>query len=281
MPKPKLHVSHISMGARCGEQLRRFLAGERIPPGIAAIVGTANHKADEQDMTAKLKGEPLTELGASNELVATVTNSLWGEGVFLSEDERQTPEPKLRGLAVERAVRLNTVRRNVLVPQINPKAVARKCVLEVEGFEYDLAGEIDLEEQDDSINDLKTKAKAPPKDEADKSIQLTMYTLFKFYIDKVMPPKVKLNVLVDSQLKTPGKVNTHALTLSSTRSPEELEAMLLRVANFMECLKKGVFMPTNPDNWWCSRRFCGYAPTCPYVRGIKTFGWAGDQKAVD
>lgn len=271
MPKPKIHVSHIIMGARCGEQLRRFLGGEKIPPGIAAIVGTANHKADELDMTAKLKGNPLDDLDASNGLVAYTTEHLWKEGVFLSDDERKEPVGKLQTQAIKRAIRLNTVRRTQLVPLITPKAVARKCVLEIDGFEYDLAGEIDLEEADDSINDLKTKAKAPPKTEADSSIQLTMYTLFKYYIDKVMPPEVKLNVLVDSELKTSDRQNTKLVRLASTRSPEEMEAMLLRVANFMECLKKGSFMPCNPDNWWCCKKFCGWYDGCPYVRGRKVF----------
>jgi hypothetical protein len=268
MPKPKIHVSHLITGARCGEQLRRILAGERIPPGIAAFVGTLNHKADEMDMTAKLLKKPIPDLSASNDFVAQAGNSLWREGIFLNDEDREVNEKVLRGKAIDRAIRLNTLRHTQLVPTITPTAVARKWVLEIEGMDYDLAGEIDLEDEEGSILDLKTKGKAPPKDEADKSIQLTMYTIGKYYTDRIMPPKVKLNVLVCSDAE---KAVAKLVTLESTRSPEEIESMMARIANFIDCLKKGVFMPCNPDQWCCSSRWCGFYLTCPYVRGRKVF----------
>jgi hypothetical protein len=34
----------------------------------------------------------------------------------------------------------------------------------------------------------------------------------------------------------------------------------------VEAVKRGVFVPANPDSWWCSRAYCDYFEDCPYVR---------------
>lgn len=53
--RPQLHPSALGMFARCGEQFRRrYVEGERIPPGVAAVVGTGVHLAVGADLREKM-----------------------------------------------------------------------------------------------------------------------------------------------------------------------------------------------------------------------------------
>jgi hypothetical protein len=51
----------------------------------------------------------------------------------------------------------------------------------------------------------------------------------------------------------------------STRDAADIEQLKGRMALTLAAIQTGVFPPTNPDNWWCSERWCGYWDgICPF-----------------
>ena len=50
-----IHQSSLGTALRCGEQFRRrYIEGERVPPGVAAGRGTGVHKANEVNLNQKV-----------------------------------------------------------------------------------------------------------------------------------------------------------------------------------------------------------------------------------
>jgi hypothetical protein len=56
------------------------------------------------------------------------------------------------------------------------------------------------------------------------------------------------------------------------RSDEDYRQLLMRVDAVTAAIEAGVFLPTTPDNWRCSPKFCGYYDTCPYGRRKRVVG---------
>jgi hypothetical protein len=111
------------------------------------------------------------------------------------------------------------------------------------------------------LRDLKTKAKTPKENDADNSIQLTMYSMAVKVLDGVAPESIHLDTLVD--LKTGPKLDVQ----TTTRGPDDWKALMHLVVEVNTAIEKGVFLPTTPDNWVCSEKFCGYwKDVCPYGR---------------
>ncbi len=268
MPKPQLHASQLVTLSRCGEQFRRrYIDGDVVPPGVAAAVGKAVHSSVEENMRSKLERR---ELLAKEAVEAAARDALlvaWDEGVRLDEEEREAGEAATKGAATDRAVRLAGLHHEELAPRIAPVRVEWKWVIRLDNFPMDLAGRIDIQEED-SIRDTKTSSKTPAKDAADTSLQLTVYTLARRVLDGIIPGRLFLDHLV--ALKRAPKIETQ----ETARSEADLEAALRRVEVAMRLIEAGLFQPADPSQWWCgwgNPRWCGYAQTCPYVRGRKTF----------
>jgi hypothetical protein len=278
--KPQIHVSHLRRLATCGEQYRRiYVCGERVPPGVAALVGTATHGVHEEDLRAKMETGKLLDLDRTNSMAAERVDRMFRDGVYLAPAERGQDLKKLRGQAVDRAVRLDVMRHVQLAPGIQPISLSRKWVCTLEGYPYDLAGEFDVEEAGDVLDDLKTSGKYPSKSAADDSMQVTMYGLAKKVCDGREFAKMRLQFLLDIKGRPSkshpegGKPTSKVVVMDTVRSPAHYEALLARLVNFMEALQKGVFVPCDPEHWACDPRWCGFFETCAYVRGKVVVGW--------
>jgi hypothetical protein len=276
MDKPQLHQSHIAMLARCGEQYRRrYRCGDRCPPGIAAHVGSGNHAAHSLDMNKVLTTGSLASLEETADAAVRCLDARWdADGVLLFGDDLKRPESAVRGDAKDLTVKLNEVRHGVLAPAIKPTRVSQKWVAELEGYPYDLAGEMDVEAED-GLHDLKTTGRWPESDAANSSLQLTVYTLARHFCDGIaLPQDVHLDFVCGVKYKT--KLSTGVKRQKSVRTQEHIDAFLARLGRVFEVLDKDVFLPTDPSNWWCNPRWCGYYPTCPYVKGRVQVGYEGE-----
>lgn len=274
--KPQLHQSHIAMLARCGEQYRRrYRCGDRCPPGIAAHIGSGNHAAHALDMNRVLATGSLAALEETHEAVIKCLDARWdADGVLLFGDDLKRPEKVLRGEAKDLAVKLNTVRHEVLAPVLEPVRVSQKWVVELAGYPYDLAGEMDLEAKD-GLHDLKTTGRWPDMSEADDSLQLTTYAMARNVCDNIpMPQDVHLDYVCG--VKNRNKLSTGVKRQKSVRTQEHIDALLARLERVMTTLDKDAFLPTDPSNWWCSPRWCGYHSTCPFVKGRVQVACGGD-----
>lgn len=259
--KPALSISAIDMLSKCGEQYRRrYIEKERLPPGIALLVGKAVDGAVNANLQYKMVAHELLPLEQVRSVARDTFAFAWStEEVHLTDEERKQGTGKSKGEAIDKTVRLAELHAEKVAPQLQPTAVQRKWTLELPRYPMDLTGYTDIEEGA-TVRDTKTSHKSPRADEAELSDQLTLYALAKRVLDKqedVIP--VALDYLVD--LKTP-KVEVR----TSTRSLEDFQIMLRRIEVAQAAIEKGAFVPARQSDWWCSEKWCGYSRTCPYFR---------------
>lgn len=260
MSKYQIHVSGLNMLARCGEQYRRrYIEGDVIPPGVAMVVGTSVHESVAADLRHWIESDELLPDEAIPDIAAGSLDRRWQEGVKLSDDEAKAGLDRVRGEAVDRVVRLAGFHHQAVAPALRPKHVERPFVLDVKGYDFQITGTMDIQEPS-AVRDTKTKQSSPPKDAADRSIQLPAYALGVEISDGRRPEQVSLDCLVD--LKRGPKFQR----LESTIRDSDIGALLARVANWHRAIEAGVFTPADPDSWVCSRRWCGWYEQCAYSR---------------
>lgn len=260
MTKPQYHPSGLETWSACGEQFRRrYIEGEKTPPPAAMVVGCAVDRGVRADLGHKIETGELLPTEAAKDAARDALESEWQGEVLLDEGES-------KGSSIDKTVGLAGLHHSEIAPALEPTHVARKCVLEVEGCGFQLAGEIDVQEGSKSIRDTKTRKRPPVVSEADNSLQLTAYSLFAKVADGRPPDFVALDVLVE----TPKTKKRKTVILRSTRDQQDYQAFLNRVAIMDDAIKKGVFHPARQDDWRCSEKWCGYFDTCRYARSPKT-----------
>ena len=116
--------------------------------------------------------------------------------------------------------------------------------------------------------DLKTTRKAPNKDEAEKSQQLSFQALGWLAKTGHLPHGLSLDYL----WQTPAKKELKKKTLDTERTKEDINRLLVRVDRTVDATAKGVFLPTQPDHWFCSPKFCPYFEECPYTKNPVQIG---------
>lgn len=258
-PKPALSSSMLRTLRNCGMQYYyRYVEGIIARPGVAMVIGTATHKAIEINLTAKRDtGELLAPEAVEQQAAEALDNTWDGEQPILYDKELIVGEKATRGWAKDVAVALSRLHHTTLAPRIQPVHLERYWRLELKGFPMDLDGFIDIQEPS-AVRDTKTKAKSPSDDEADRSTQLTAYALAVRTIDGALPMAVHLDFLIHT--KEPKQ-----LTLTSVRTDEDFRSLLLEVERACRVIEAGAFMPTDPANWQCSERWCGYYnELCPF-----------------
>jgi hypothetical protein len=261
--KKQMHHSALEMLWKCGEMFnQRYVLGRKMAPSIVQQVGKGVDAAVNENLQHKIDEGSLLPVEQVTEVARdTVIHAISEDGdLLLTPDETQIGKKRAVANAVDKAVRLSKAHALDLAPSLKPKHVQRSWTVEIDGFDYDLAGTIDLDETDDAIRDLKTSGKTPTKNAAHLSDQLTMYAMAKYALDGVIAPKVTLDTIVD--LKKATKIDIK----ESKRTKDDFKVLLERIANAAQVIEAGAFTPARQSDWWCSYRFCGYAPTCPYFR---------------
>ena len=261
--RPQLHAS--SLGVNCMEQFRRrYIEGEKIPPGIALIVGTGTHKSIDENLTHKINTGKLLPFDAARDAARDGVNIAWdAQEIKLTPDEAAQGVKAIRGQAIDKAVRLASVHYVAKAPVINPIAVERSWSLEIPGIQFDLVGRLDIQERD-AIRDSKTTGKTPDADVAVKSVQLKAYALAVKVIDGAQPSKVVLDYLIDT--KTP-----KAMSFEHKPDAEDFQVVLARADVLARAMQAGIFVPVDPGHWCCCEKWCGYWQTCRYATHPKQF----------
>ena len=256
-----LSISQLNMLSFCGEQYRRrYILGEKIPPGVSLLVGRATDNSVNANMSNKIDTGELISLEQAKDVARDSLNNEWDrEGVLLTDDEAKEGVKKVKGEAVDKSIRLSSLHYTDLAPIIKPTHVQRKWELDMKDYSIILIGYIDLQEGPKSIRDTKTAKKSPPDNAADTSEQLTMYALAAKILDGAIPERLYLDYLVD--LKTP-----KAVSRDTTRTETDFTPLFKRIEIALKILETGLFMPARHDHYLCNPNYCGYYRTCPYVR---------------
>lgn len=268
MADEKFQVSQtrLQMFQRCGEQYRRrYVEGERMPPGVSLIVGSAVDRSVNANLQEKIDTGSLKPLAEVRDIARDETARGWLFGVALSDDEVTKGVKLVRGESIDKSVRLSGMHAEKVAPKLQPTHVQRGLAVELErlGEPVSLVTIIDVQEGRKSIRDTKTTGKRPEANAAHKSLQLTIESLAVKVHDGEAPERLFLDYLVDTKSGGPDIRET-------ARGVGDYAALLPRIDALLHAHRTGSFAPTNPDNWWCSERFCGFATTCRYFRRPET-----------
>lgn len=258
-------VSHTRMAmlSRCGEQFRRrYVEHEIVPPDVSLAVGRAVDRAVSENLRGKMAGSGLKPAEEVADLARDAVEDEFRGEVVLSDEEASRGLRAVKGEAADKSIRLSSCHARELAPSINPTHVQRWVTVDLSrlGYPAELVGIIDVQEGATRVRDTKTTAKAPQASAAEQSLQLTTYGLAARVADGAAPASMSLDYLID------GKSAARSITQETTRSTDDYRALLRRVERYLDVVQKGAFQPTDPNNWWCSQRFCGFASTCPFFR---------------
>jgi len=254
---------------QCGEKFRRMIIErEYTASTVGATRGKAVDSVVNKTMTAKKETGRNPRVDEAKDLAADAFETAWQEGVKLNEEEQAEGPGKVRAQAKDTAVALSGLHAGVVAPVITPIAVQHEIIIKPRGVDFEIKGRIDLIDawpEGEVIRDTKTSEKAPPKDAADKSQQLTMFAMIRSAETKQLPKAL----ILDQLWRTPKDHELNAKELRTSRSVQDIEALAERLNTGVEAVKRGVFMPTNPENWWCSKAWCPFWDSCIYVQGRK------------
>jgi len=249
--------SMLGMFLRCPHQFeRRYLRGEIIPPGIAARRGSATHRAAQINHEQKLHSqEDLSVDDLQDAARDHYVKQIKEEGVFIPKDKISEKEKLLAG-GLDAAVRLTKLYRETLAPTIRPALVEEKLTIDA-GLDLPIQGTIDVLTEDHWLLDLKTADKSKGSDEAEHSLQLTLYAGLVAHRTGKWPVRISLEILVNNK-------EPKLQSLTTTRGPEDWVNLLLRVKLLLAQIQVGIFPPCDPNSWICSPNWCGYFWPCKY-----------------
>jgi len=261
--KKKPHVSPSQVGryCQCGESYRRrYILGEKLPPGVAMVRGTAIHKGAEFNFKQKLKTrEDLPEAQIVDKAVSTFEEKIKHEGLMLSEDELARGEKVIVAEGKDEVAGLAKVLHSGVFPRYQPKLIEEEQRIELPAASHDLMGIIDLIDDKETIVDFKTSGKTKSQEDVDGDGQFTFYGLLYKAKFKKECAGISIENLVTT--KTPKVV-----TLKTTRDNGDYQALINRVNMMLNGIKAEIFTPAPPGAWWCGPKWCGYYSTCPYVK---------------
>lgn len=260
--KPVVSISQLNMLNKCGEQYRRrYVLGEKIPPAFVMVVGSAV----DGGVNANMRNKKEVDLLLPEEQIVDITvdtfkKKIAEEGVKLDDDEVHLGLKKAQGMYQDRSTSLAKLHYSKFAPIIKPTHIQRKMRVILKDYPRDLTGYIDIQEGRESVRDTKTKGKSMNQSDADSDDQLTMYAMFVKAVDGFIPKKLCFDVLVATKTKFKDQA------IVTKRTEDDFRPVLARIENFIITLEKGSFVPCPESFWGCSKKYCGYWPTCRYVK---------------
>ena len=250
----------------CGEAYRRrYLLKERYPSSIRQIRGTVIHAVSHAALARKLSADALPSTEEARDLAADQFDRLLKEGVSYEPEDVAEGIDTVNGRSKDFSIGLSAFHVESVAPTIRPVAVERRITVKPKDSDLTISGKIDLIDASpfgETIRDLKTSEKSPRKDQAEVSQQLTMYAMLRWAEVGTLPRLLALDYLV----QTPKDKRESYVPMLTRRSPDDVQSLVNRLNMATEAVKKGVFVPANPDSWRCSPRYCEFYSSCPYVR---------------
>lgn len=257
--------SALALLQDCGEAFRRrYIENERRPMTLRRVRGTVVHTVAHRALYQKWKRRALPTATEARDLAADEFEACLRQGVSFEPDDLAMGAARAQGHAKDFAVGLSAYHVSRIAPLIQPVAVEQRIVVKPQDADITIVGKLDLIEQHPGgrwVRDLKTSEKSPAKTAAEKSQQLTMYSLLEWANKGAMPERLAL----DYAVRTPKGQEKH-VPLFTTRSLDDVGTLVNRINTAVEAVKKGIFVPANPDSWKCDPRYCDYFDSCPYVR---------------
>lgn len=260
LPRGYLSVSQMTQFLKCGKAYeRRYVQEITIPSNNFTVQGRGVHKAAEH-LHLSLMENPEKPIDEEQMLdIYSDSQVTESEGAVLIDDP-DWDFVKDEGVALTKVYRKGALGQLVdpatghlhrPVQPIAAERVLRTMLEPPEGDPIPFMGVVDLEEPH-GISDVKTKRKAASQADADNSLQLTLYA------HVLGKPEVRFDQLVK---KTKTKPERYIRTLSLRKSADAEHAIDI-ASDVAANIAAGNFPRTNPENWWCSAKWCPYWSTC-------------------
>lgn len=259
MESPHYSYSQFSMYLRCGEQYyQRYIENRIIPPSIALFKGKSLHNGIELNNKQKIK----TKIDLHKKIITDYTinsleEKLKTEELFLTQEEKSIGKNKIIGKAKDRLVVMSELYTNYMAPMVQPRMAEQQIAIELPET-MPIIGYIDCVDEYGNIRDAKLTGKTKNQSEANRSLQLTIYTMGYEALTGRKPNNVCLDVLVD-------KKNPEYKPLVSKRTENDVEKALRIIHACIEGIEKDIFLPAQEGSWACSPKFCGYYSSCKYT----------------
>lgn len=258
--KPFLTQSKLDAYSRCGEAFRRrYIEGETFPPGISLAKGTGVHAGAGANMMQKIESH--VDLPASQivELSVAGFEEETKDGVMLMDDEQSRGETIVLADAKDAVADMAEVHARQQAPEYQPVLVEQTVEIDLPNAEVNLRGTLDLADDQRRVVDFKTSGRSKSQDEADQSVQLTVYAAAYHAATGDPSAEQRLDTIVQTKTKTYRDVKTTTRTLADYR------ALAHRINAVHQAIRLGSFPPTTPGAYWCDPRYCGFFRTCRYV----------------
>jgi hypothetical protein len=267
--------SALSTLQQCGEKFRRrYIERERVPSSLRQMRGTVIHKTAAVAHRRQIEKAELPSVEEARDTAATELDRAWQGGVSLLPEEAALGARVVKDQTKDFVVGLSALHVQKVAPAIHPIGVEYRVTVKPAGADFEIVGVIDLVDEQPIrdlsgvvsagtvIRDLKSREKSPQRGEASDSQQLTMYGMLWWAHTGALPGAYVLDILVQTPER---KIRSH-VEQETTRTLDDVGALVGRLNVAVEAVRKGVFLPTDPSNWWCSARWCEFHSTCPYVR---------------
>jgi len=231
------HLSYSSVTSylQCGKKWKyRYVEKLQEESGDALQFGSAWHKM----LSAHLKTRtPLNEWWQENgiEQVDIASFDL-GTKMLTSTDIVTT----IQGLQVDR------------------ESLDMKSELTVSGVPVPIIGYIDAIGIDGVPIDFKTASKKWTQDQADTSLQPTFYLASLEQMGLITLP-AKFRYIIFTKTKYPA-----VQILETTRTHQDVFNLHGLIGEVWQSIAKETFLPTDPSNWWCGAKYCGFWEVCDY-----------------
>lgn len=253
-----LSVSQYGMWETCGEQWRRrYLLGEKIPPGIALLTGTGVHAGAELNFKQKIQTHedlPLSDL--KDAARDAYLDGAEQHGVFIPPEELPSAQKQIAA-GVDDTVRLVRPLREQYAPTIQPMLVEQLITIQEPDLP-DIVSYLDVLTTGWRLSDMKTAKKQWPAGKVQGAHQPTLYREAVYRATGHYPRYIT----IDQFLKT--KEPRYHVAIAE-RNDQDYEALLVRFRNMVASCETGIFHPASPDHWACSPKFCGYYYTCRFI----------------
>ena len=266
-PKKKyISPSQVNLYTNCAEAYRRrYVEGEKIPPGVAALRGSSIHRGAEMNFAQKIDSHvDLPKSQIVERAAAEFDARIKLDGVFMSDEDVSRGKAIVLGEEKDITVRLSGLLADEVAPLYQPTAVEQTQRIELPNSPRDILGILDLSAYEVSdadkkvgIVDWKSGKRTKPQSDFDTSIALSIYGLTFRAKHGIAPAFTAVEQLVDT--KVPKRVRN-----TTERTTRDFEVAVARINAVIDGSEKGVFTPASPGSWMCSTRFCGYARSCAY-----------------
>ena len=260
MTKPHVSTTQLEMHTICGERYRRrYVLGEKIPPGVALVRGGSAHKGREHSLKAKLAHGELPPIDEVLAVAADKVDHEFAEDLIVLAGEFDgLSQDRARDLCKDQVVTLARLDYQANHPSLQPARVEERLRAELPDYPVDLVGIIDLIEIDDTIRDLKTGSKRLSAGDVAGNLQLTMYGFIFRLTQGRLASAYKIDQLVH-------KKRPESVTHTTTRDKADFEALACRLEAMLVAIEKQVWLPCPANHWACSARWCGFYATCRYT----------------